>query len=280
MKLTLGFSPCPNDTFIFDALVHHKVDTEGLEFEYILADVEELNNKALEGKLDISKVSFHAFLFLTGAYRLLNSGAALGFGAGPLLIARQEMPIAELAHKRVAIPGRYTTANLLFSLAAPDTVIKNEMIFSDIEKAVLNGQVDAGVIIHEGRFTYKEKGLCKIADLGEFWEGLTAKPIPLGGIVARKDLGLDTICLINRCLRRSVAFALQSKRLTDFVRCNAQEMSEEVMMKHIGLYVNNYSLDLGKSGQSAVEELFKMACAKGIISEIPPDLFLKDIAGI
>ena len=274
MKLSLGFSPCPNDTFIFNALVHHKVDTEGLEFDFRMADVEELNLRALKGELDVSKVSFHAFLFMTGQYLLLNSGSALGFGAGPLLISKKEMTLGELEGKTVAIPGRLTTANLLFSLAAPGSVLKREMIFSAIEQAVLDETVDAGVIIHENRFTYHERGLLKVADLGDFWEKLTGKPIPLGGIVAKKNLPKEILEKLDRSLRRSVEFAYTQPDLPEFVRCNAQEMSEAVMRKHIELYVNKFSVNLGTEGKEAVQILVSKAIEKGIIPEMPSGMFL------
>ena len=185
--LTLGFSPCPNDTFIFDAMVHGKVDTEGLEFRYLLADVEELNQKAFLEELDVTKLSFNAFLRLAGKYVLLQSGAALGSNAGPLLVSRIPLTFADLMGKRIGIPGRNTTADLLLSIAAHQLNNKIEMIFSVIENAVLDGTIDAGLIIHEGRFTYQQKGLFKVADLGEFWETRTQSPIPLGGIVARRS---------------------------------------------------------------------------------------------
>jgi 1,4-dihydroxy-6-naphthoate synthase len=275
MKLTLGFSPCPNDTFIFDALVHHKVDTEGLDFEYLMADVEELNSLAFRRKLDITKVSFHAYLYLTSHYILLDSGSALGFGTGPLVIAREHTNLGDLKDKKIAIPGKYTTANLLFSLAVNDPLDKVEMVFSEIEQAILDGKVDAGVIIHENRFTYQDKGLIEVADLGDFWEKLTGKPIPLGGIVANRRLPGEIIHRFNRSLQRSVEFALTQTQLSDFVRCNAQEMSVEVMRKHINLYVNKFSLNLGKAGKDAVLTLFQKALDHGIIDSIPDNLFME-----
>ena len=190
MKLSLGFSPCPNDTYIFDALVHGKVDTEGIEFEYFMADVEKLNENAFAEMPDITKLSFHAFLHLAGTYLLMDSGAALGFGTGPLVISRQLNHISKLEGKKLAIPGIYTTANLLFSFAMKEAVQKKVILFSEIENAILNGEVDAGVIIHENRFTYKSKGLHKLLDLGEHWEQLTGSPVPLGGIAAHKSARL------------------------------------------------------------------------------------------
>jgi len=273
MKLSLGFSPCPNDTFIFDAMVHHKVDTEGLEFELSMTDVEELNRMAFRKELDVSKVSFHAFLFLSASYILLDSGSALGFGAGPLLISNRFIQQDEFSKLKVAIPGKYTTANLLFSLAYPNCISKTELLFSEIEQAVLDDKVDAGVIIHENRFTYQEKGLVKINDLGDFWEKYTGGPIPLGGIVACKSLPSDVIDRFSRVLRRSVDYALENKEIGDFVRCNAQEMSLEVMQKHIELYVNEFSRSLGPAGRNAVKILFELAVEKGMIDAMPSHIF-------
>jgi len=277
MKLTLGFSPCPNDTFIFDAMVNHKIDTEGIEFDYIMADVEKLNNTAFKEQPDITKLSFHAFLFLAGPYLLLDSGAALGFGAGPLVITRHLHQFSDLQRKTIAIPGKYTTANLLFSLAMNSEVFKKEMVFSEIENAILSGEVDAGVIIHENRFTYQSKGLVKLLDLGEYWEHLTGLPVPLGGIAAHRRLGNDTIAKVNRCIRRSIEYAFEHKgELNDFIRCNAQEMNDEVIQQHIDLYVNKYSVSLGLQGKQAVTVMFEYAVKAGVISKMPGQIFATD----
>jgi 1,4-dihydroxy-6-naphthoate synthase len=266
-SFSLGFSPCPNDTFIFDAMVHGKIDTEGLEFSYIMADVEELNQKAFRAELDITKLSFHAFLNLTNKYVLLQSGAAFGQNAGPLLVSKIPQKLADFVGKRIGIPGKNTTANLLLSLAAPQLTVKVEMLFSDIEQAVLSGEIEAGLIIHESRFTYKKKGLHKVADLGEFWENKTHSPIPLGGIVARRNIPIETLRKIDRVLRRSVEYAFANPDSSrEFVRINAQEMDEVVMKKHIDLYVNNYSIQLGSDGRRAVELLFSEALNAGLIS--------------
>ena len=269
MKISLGFSPCPNDTFIFDALVHHMIDTEGLDFEYHLADVEELNRWAFQEKLLVSKVSFHAFLFLADRYFLLNSGAALGYGTGPLLIAKEYIPDTELSKKVIGIPGKFTTANLLFTLAYGNEIRKEEMLFSEIEDAVLEGRVDAGVIIHENRFTYQKKGLIQIADLGAFWEKLTSSPIPLGGIVASRKLPGEIINRFDRILNRSVLYALQRNEIGSFIRNNAQEMDEEIIKKHIGLYVNDFSISLGTVGRNAVTTLFQKAVELRLIHSVP-----------
>jgi 1,4-dihydroxy-6-naphthoate synthase len=265
--LALGFSPCPNDTFIFDAMVHGKIDTEGLAFNFILADVEELNQKAFKGELDITKLSFHAFLHCANEYVLLQSGAALGSNAGPLLVSRTPLALNDLLGKRIGIPGIHTTANLLLSMAAPQLTDKVEMLFSDIEQAVASGEIDAGLIIHESRFTYQQKGLYKVADLGEFWESKTQSPIPLGGIVTRRNFPVETIRKIDRVLKRSVEFAFANPASSiQFVKANAQEMDEEVMKKHIGLYVNKYSIQLGSIGREAVNLLFREAFNAGLIS--------------
>lgn len=260
MKLTLGFSPCPNDTFIFDALVNHKIDTEGIEFETVLADVETLNQWALEGKLDITKLSFPAFFRSTEHYILLHAGSALGKGVGPLLICREEnaQPLENNIEKAlIALPGLNTTANLLFSFAYPEAVNKQFMVFSSIEDAILNGSVQGGVIIHENRFTYQQKGLHKIKDLGEYWEEKTRLPIPLGGIAINQSVKRDTALKINRLIRSSLEYAFRHYPLvTEYVKQHSQEMSEEVMRQHIDLYVNNFSLDLGANGQEAIKKLY------------------------
>jgi 1,4-dihydroxy-6-naphthoate synthase len=277
MKLKLGFSPCPNDTFIFDALIHHKIDTEGLEFEVFYDDVETLNQKAFRGELDITKLSYHAFAYVVDKYVLLDAGSALGFGVGPLLIAKHEMSIAELDNPnyKIGIPGKYTTANFLLGLALPNATNKQEMVFSEIEDALLDERIDVGLIIHENRFTYQNKGLKKIIDLGDFWEKQTGCAIPLGGIVANRRLPLEVHHKINRVLKKSVQFAFDHpKSGLEFIRSHAQEMSEEVMYKHIDLYVNQYSLDLGVEGRKAINLLFDTAREKEIIPEIKENIFL------
>ncbi|HEV2352899.1 MAG TPA: 1,4-dihydroxy-6-naphthoate synthase [Puia sp.] len=255
MTLTIGFSPCPNDTFIFDALVNKKIDTEGLEFDVHLEDVETLNEWAVRGLLDISKISYGVLPLVLPHYRLLDSGGALGKGVGPLLISRG--PLTDVSAATVAVPGENTTAHLLFSLAFPSAVRKKFMVFSAIEEAVLSGKADAGVIIHESRFTYAKKGLTKIMDLGEFWENKTGAPIPLGGIVFRRDTGTSGLSRqVNRLIRQSLEHAFRNyPALPDYVRVHAQEMDETVMRQHIDLYVNDYSLSLGKDGANAIETL-------------------------
>ncbi len=278
MKLSLGFSPCPNDTFIFDALIHHKIDTEGLEFEVSFDDVETLNLKALRGELDITKLSFHAFAHVTEKYVLLDSGSALGFGVGPLLIANETFSPEDIKQKpelKIGIPGVYTTANFLLGIAFPELQNKEPMVFSAIEQALLNQQIDLGLIIHENRFTYSDKGLKKVIDLGEFWESLTGMPIPLGGIMIKRSLPADIQQKVNRLIRKSVEYAFANPgSALEFIRAHAQEMDEEVMYQHINLYVNEFSINLGEKGRQAVQVLFDKAIQNGIIVPPQEQLFL------
>ena len=273
-KLSIGFSPCPNDTFIFDALVHHKIDTEGLDFDVYLGDVEDLNNKAFKGELDITKISYHAYGYLTDDYVLLNSGSALGKGCGPLLV-KNKNNILNLEKATIAIPGKYTTANFLLSIAHPEAKNKREVLFSEIENAVINNEVDAGLIIHENRFTYKDKGLEKIIDLGEFWEETTGALIPLGGIIIKRNLPIEVIQKVNRVLKKSIEFAFKSpSEPLKYMQCNAQEMSKKVMMQHVELYVNKYSIDLGEEGRNSITQMFNLAQEKDIIPTINKPLFI------
>lgn len=265
-KLTLGFSPCPNDTFIFDALIHGKIDTEGLDFEVIMDDVEALNRRAFAHDIAITKLSYHAFAHLTAQYNLLDAGSALGKNCGPLLIAKKAMRPADIQAAHIAIPGKMTTANFLLSLAYPEAQHKTPFLFSDIEAAVLDGRSDAGLIIHENRFTYAQKGLVKLVDLGEYWESSTGLPIPLGGIVVQQSLPVATQQKINRALRRSVEYAFAyPEDVMPFVRAHAQAMEDAIMRAHIDLYVNNYTIDLGLEGRAAVLEMFRIAREKGLI---------------
>ncbi len=258
--LSLGFSPCPNDCFIFDALIHNKIDTEGLNFKVELQDVETLNKKALNGELDITKLSFYAYAYVLNNYILLRAGSALGFNCGPLLIQNSKLKVKDLDDCKIAIPGKLTTANFLLSLAYPNLKNKIEYVFSDIENAILSGEVDAGLIIHENRFTYEEKGLKKIIDLGEYWESLIHAPIPLGGIVIKRIFDAELQQKVNRLIKKSVEFAFANPQsCIPYVKAHAQEMSEEVMQKHINLYVNNFSIDLGEIGINAVKLLFNKA---------------------
>jgi len=275
MKLTLGFSPCPNDTFLFDALVHEKIDTEGLEFSIILGDVEELNQRAFAGDLDITKLSYHAYAYALSDYVLLDAGSALGRNCGPLLIGRKSLSAGEVEEGTIAIPGKFTTANFLLSLAYPKATQKEAVLFSKIEQLVVTGKKTTGLIIHESRFTYAEKGLVKIQDLGEFWESETGLPIPLGGIVIRRDIDLATQQKVNRVLARSVRYAREFPEQTmDYVRPHAQEMEDKVMMQHINLYVNDFTEDLGSAGREAVQKLFALARERGVIGDFPEGLFM------
>ena len=259
MKYTLGFSPCPNDTFIFDALVNHKIDTKGIEFEVMLEDVETLNQWAIQQKLDFSKISYGVLPIVARNYLLLQSGGALGKGVGPLLISLPNNPLF-LKHPEkatVAIPGENTTAHLLFSMAYPMVKNKKMLVFNEIENAVLSGDVDAGVIIHENRFTYLQKGLMKLKDLGEYWEQTTNAPIPLGGIVAKRNIPLPIVQQVDALIKESVTYAYNKHYNVpaDFVQAHAQEMDPMVMRQHIDLYVNDYSKALGESGKKAVMTL-------------------------
>jgi len=261
MLLTLGFSPCPNDTFIFDALVNQKIDTQGLSFEVVLEDVQTLNQWAIEGKLDVSKISYGVLPLVLNQYKVLNSGGALGNGVGPLLITKDpSMGLKDIDKLSIAIPGKNTTAHLLFSLAYPNAINKSFHVFHEIEDLVLSGTVDAGVIIHENRFTYQQKGLHKLIDLGHYWEEQTGLPIPLGGIVAHNRL-IDTVAIqVDELIRKSVEYAFAHyPHITSYVKMHSQEMSEEVMKQHIDLYVNNFSLELGSKGKTAVHKLLEVS---------------------
>ena len=256
MKLTLGSSPCPNDTFIFDAMLHHKIDTEGLEFEVVFSDIEELNKSAFQAKLDITKLSYYAFTHCVEDYILLDSGSALGNNCGPILIKKPNTILTK--DSKIAIPGEYTTANMLLGIAFPNYQNKKETLFSAIENNVLEGKVDAGLIIHENRFTYQKKGLEKVKDLGEFWEETTGLPIPLGGIAVKRELSLPVQQKIERVLKRSIEYALEHRdSSSEFIKLHAQEMGKEVVDSHINLYVNEYSVSLGKQGRKAVKILFE-----------------------
>jgi 1,4-dihydroxy-6-naphthoate synthase len=273
MTLTLGFSPCPNDCFMFDAIVHQRIDLEGLAFTILMEDVEALNRRAFAGAIDVTKLSYHALAHSVSDFALLDAGSALGRGCGPLLIAARDMSIDEVAAGgvRIAIPGEFTTANFLLSLAFPEARNKTALVFSEIEAAVVEGRFDAGLIIHENRFTYQAKGLEKVIDLGEFWERTTDAPIPLGGIVVKRSLPAEVQQTMGRVMRRSVEYAFAHPDASrEFVRAHAQEMSDAVMRQHIDLYVNEYSVDLGPDGRRAVKLLFERAVAAGIVP--PPNV--------
>jgi 1,4-dihydroxy-6-naphthoate synthase len=255
MKLTLGFSPCPNDTFIFDALVNNKINTGGLSFDVKLADVETLNQWAIEGQPDVTKLSYGVLPLVLESYVLLDSGSALGKGVGPLLISNKEQRIRNIEGHTIAIPGEHTTAHMLFSLAYPEAKNKVFMRYDEIEDFVLKAN-GLGVIIHENRFTYEAKGLKKIADLGDYWEKETGNPIPLGGIAIKRSCGKEVSTKVNDLIRQSIEFAYSNhyKVLADYVKIHSQEMETAVMRKHIDLYVNAHSITLGESGQNAIRK--------------------------
>lgn len=267
MKLTLGFSTCPNDTFMFDALVNGRIDTKGLEFEVTMADILHLNHAAIAGKLDIVKVSYNTYGLIRDDYALLNAGSAMGKGCGPLLIAREAVSIAELVsgNARIAIPGKNTTANLLLSYFEPRLANRQEMLFHEVMPSVQNGDAAAGLIIHENRFTYQDRGLVCLQDLGAYWEEKTGLPIPLGAICVRRSLGEELIAKIDQLLHDSIAHAFAHPEASmPFVRAHAQELSESVMQQHIQLYVNDFSLDMGLQGREAVTALLAVGQGMGL----------------
>lgn len=260
MKLQIGFSPCPNDTFIFDALVNGKIDTGSLEFEPLLEDVETLNQWALEGKLDITKLSFPALFQSLDTYRLLDAGSALGKGVGPLLVAAQPMNAEPtlINEATITLPGKNTTAHLLFSFAFPKAAKKRFQLFSAIENEVVNGSSMLGVIIHENRFTYAAKGLHKVMDLGEYWETQMKVPVPLGGIAIKRTIPLSVAQQVNQLIAKSLQYAWDQKVISSFVKEHAQAMEPMVMQQHIDLYVNQFSSQLGTEGRKAIEKLYEV----------------------
>jgi 1,4-dihydroxy-6-naphthoate synthase len=267
MKLTLGFSTCPNDTFMFDALVNGRINTNGLDFEVTMADILHLNHAAIAGKLDIVKVSYNTYGLIRDDYALLNAGSAMGLGCGPLLIAREAVSIAELVagNARIAIPGKNTTANLLLSYFESGLQNRQEMLFHEVMPAVKSGAADAGLIIHENRFTYQDEGLVCLQDLGAYWEAKTGLPIPLGAICVRRSLGEELIARIDALLHDSIAYAFEHPETSmPFVRAHAQELSESVMQQHIQLYVNDFSLDMGLEGKAAVNALLAVGEGMGL----------------
>jgi 1,4-dihydroxy-6-naphthoate synthase len=255
MRLTFGYSPCPNDTFAFHALTHGLVET-GLEIEPVLLDIEELNRRAHRSELDLTKLSFGAMPAVGERYRLLRSGAALGRGCGPLVVSRTPGQLADAIRGQLAVPGRETTAFLLLRLACPELGDVVELRYDRILGAVERGEVDAGLIIHESRFTYRDHGLVEVADLGAWWEKETGLPIPLAGICARADLDADVAAEAERAIRASVEHAFaHPDDSREYVRAHSQELSDEVCRSHIELYVNDYSVDLGEDGLDAIAAL-------------------------
>ncbi|HEX7458120.1 MAG TPA: 1,4-dihydroxy-6-naphthoate synthase [Ginsengibacter sp.] len=282
MNYTLGFSPCPNDTFIFDALVNNKIDTHGLKFDVRLEDVETLNELAINNILDLTKISYGVLPLILKNYKVLNSGSALGKGVGPLLISKEKISFDEVDGCIIAIPGENTTAHLLFSQAFPNAKNKIFKRYDEIENFILNSDNKSlGVIIHENRFTYFGKGLQKVVDLGNFWEEKTGYPIPLGGIAGKRSIDEKILMKVDSLIKESIEYAFKNYPLiTEYVKIHSQEMEPEVMKKHIDLYVNNYSIDLGKDGKNAIEKFMDIynTINKTTTSQIFPrnELFLNE----
>ncbi|MDP3437910.1 MAG: 1,4-dihydroxy-6-naphthoate synthase [Bacteroidales bacterium] len=284
MKLTLAYSPCPNDTFAFHAMVHSLVDCEGLTFDVNLMDIDTLNKSSAEGIFDICKLSYHAYCYLVDKYIMLRAGSALGFNNGPLLVAKKGSPLflenggidLELLNRSItAIPGEKTTAALLLKIFFPEIENSEPLVFSEIEDAVLTGRYSSGVLIHESRFTYGEKGLCKIADLGDLWHKKFSLPIPLGGIAIRRSIDSQTQQRVNRILKRSIEFALKNPHLSvEYTKCHAREMDRNVLQKHIELFVNQYSVDISEEGERAVETLYRSASEIFPLSDTRLSLFI------
>jgi len=273
--IKIGISPCPNDTFTFDALLNAKIDTGEYKFEVFVEDVELLNKRSIDNQLDITKLSFGAYPWIADNYVILDSGSALGFGVGPVLVAREKCQLNQKKY-RIGIPGKYTTANLLMSILFPEQVDKEEYLFSEIASAVKSGKVDLGLLIHEGRFTYEDLGLKLIHDLGELWYKKTTLPIPLGCIVASRDLGDKVSNDINNLIRLSLNYALEhGSAISDFVKDNAQEMNDDVIKKHIDLYVNEYSLDLGIKGKEVVKFMLKEGANLRVIPQTNSPIFIE-----
>ncbi|MEO5569605.1 MAG: 1,4-dihydroxy-6-naphthoate synthase [Bacteroidia bacterium] len=287
-KITLGFSPCPNDTFMFCALVNRLIDCEDLFFEPVIEDVETLNQKALRGDLDVTKLSLGVYAQVSANYLILNSGSALGKNCGPLLISKKDFSPLSFGESlsrfigrsgvrslKIAIPGKYTTANLLLSIFFPEAINKTEMVFSEIENVVLNETVDAGLIIHENRFTYQQKGLKKILDMGELWEEKTKTPLPLGCIAVNRNIDSTLQNKIDSLIYKSILFAFENpEEVMDYVRVHSQEMNDKVMQQHIELYVNEFSLTLGTEGKKAIELLLKKGNEAGLLPGIPNQIFV------
>lgn len=273
--LTLAISPCPNDTFIFDAMLHDKIDTEGLHFKLVFADVEQLNQAAFQQQYDITKLSYHAFAYSSQNYVLMHSGSALGNNCGPLLISKHVLTNEAIENGPICVPGKYTTANLLFSLKYPNATNKQYVLFSEIENKILNDEFRAGVIIHESRFTYQDKGLKKIIDLGEYFEQAYNVPIPLGGIAIKRNFDAGLQKTVERIIKRSIEYAFSHPDSSkSFVTAHSQDMSETVCRQHISLYVNKYSLELGVEGEYAVNTLYKISQENKIIPELIQPIFI------
>lgn len=272
--LSIGYSTCPNDTFVFDALINGKIDTQGYTFDPILTDVEELNVKSFDESLDITKLSIFAYSQVADKYQILDAGSALGTKNGPLLISKKKINVYQLEKYKIAIPGKYTTANFLLTALFPNITDTVEMVFSDIIPAMERGDVDAGVIIHETRFTYQQLGYSKILDLGQRWERKTGLPIPLGCIAIRRSLPDEVKTHINILIRKSIEQAfINPEGALPYCKKYAQEMSNEIMLQHIILYVNNFSLSLGDDGREAITTLYEYAHQLGLLENEPKNIF-------
>lgn len=266
MKIRLGFSTCPNDTFMFDAIAHKRIELDDIEYEIVLGDIFHLNQMAVKGELDMVKISYNTYGRIRDQYELLDAGSALGHNCGPLLISKDKISVEELVTQNlpIGIPGKNTTANLLLGYFAPELSHKKEYIFHEIMPAIQSGEVAAGVIIHENRFTYQKLGLQLIQDLGEYWEGKTQLPIPLGAIVAKKSLGPEVFEKVQRHMKESVQHAFTYPTVSqEYVRQHAQEMEDEVMQAHIDLYVNEFSVSLGEKGRKAVAKVLEVGKGMG-----------------
>lgn len=275
MEITLGISTCPNDTYTFDALIHKKIDTQGIDFKVVMGDVQELNRRAMCGDLQMTKLSYFAYAHVYKTYQILDAGSALGFANGPLFICKKGKEKNITSKSKILIPGKETTANLLFSMAYPDYTNKTECLFSKIEPRIMSGEFDAGVIIHENRFTYAERGFSMLRDMGDFWESETHTPIPLGAITIRRDVPDDLKKTINQLLRESIEYANAHPQSSNtFIHEYAQAIEDDVLKKHIALFVNDFSLSLGEQGKIAIETLYQRAKAVGIINEVPKEMFI------
>lgn len=276
-KLIISYSPCPNDTFMFHALVNKRLDNRKLKFEPHIADIEELNRLVLLGFPDISKISFAVYPEISDNYALLSSGSALGFQNGPLIVSKHKIYPDELTEVKMAIPGKHTTANFLLTILFPGVHKKIEYLFSDIEEAILSNEADAGLLIHETRFSYEKKGLKKVADLGELWEQEYHSPIPLGGIAIKRSLPENVKLEVRQLVSKSVNYGLKNpKESIGYVKNYARELSDEVIYRHIDLYVNEFSTDLGKKGKDAIRLLFKKGEERGLFKMKSNSIFVED----
>lgn len=275
MKLSVGFSTCPNDTFMFEAIVNKRLDMDRTEFDFVLSDVEELNKKAKNNELDISKISIAAYPYFAEKYELLTAGSAIGKGNGPVLVSKKKIYQDELHDALIAIPGVHTTARLLLSIIYPEATHVKEYLFSDIEEAVLSDETDAGVIIHENRFTYQQKGLRKVTDLGEEWEKITRLPLPLGGIIVRRNLPAEVKTAFDHMLSESVKVALEKPLVSlPFVKKHAQNLDESVIFQHINLFVNEFSVQMGEEGKKAIATLLERGAKSGMFPPLQQSVFV------